>query len=196
MKKSFLFACLAVLLISCKKNNGAPVDPVSEHYPQSWVFTNDASSVDKYTFLEVYGNNMKRSEVLKTYSITQLAADKHCKFVLNQARTEFTHKLCVNMQADRERKRWLLAVLSTNKQEVHLLSGQGGSETEDPGGDAYKFFIHNLPKVNGVKTIAIESVDHPGYYISTGVPGLNYSPTQAVLEKASDPTKATPWQCR
>jgi hypothetical protein len=86
---------------------------------------------------------------------------------------------------------------SSNGQEVHLGTTAGNSEFEDPGGDGYKFFIHEMPRVNDVRTVAIESVDKPGYYLSTSPPGFNYSPTQVTLQKADSPEKAdTRWQCR
>ena len=89
------------------------------------------------------------------------------------------------MQFENQKTRWLFAGPSSNKQEVHLGTTGGGSEISIPGGDGYHFFIHDFPKVNGVKTVAIESVDQPGYYISTASPGLNYSATQVVLSKES-----------
>jgi len=199
MKKTVIFLCAFSFFISCKKsddsNNGGPAPALLEHYPQTWTLINDAS-VDKYTHLEVAGNNMKRSEILKSYSLTQLALERLCSFYVTQTRTEFTHKICFVIQLDRERKRWLFVGKSSNLQEIHLRSSQGSSEITDPGGDGYRFFVHDLPKINGVKTVALESVEFPGYYISTGSPGFNYSPTQVVLTKESSPEKATPWQCR
>jgi hypothetical protein len=115
---------------------------------------------------------MKRSEILKTYSLTQLALERLCSFYVTQTRTEFTNKICFVIQLDRERKRWLSVGKSSNLQEIHLRSSQGSSEITDPGGDGYRFFVHDLPKINGVKTVALESVEFPGYYISTGSPRL------------------------
>lgn len=199
MKKVMLSFLVVSLFISCKKNtgtnNGNPAPSALEHYPQKWLLTHDASP-DKYTYLEVAGNNMKRSEVLKSYSLIQLALDDLCEFHVELARSEYGNKICHTLQLDRQRKRWLFAALSTNKQEVHLGSKSSNSDVTDPGGDGYKFFIHNFAKVNGVKTVAIESVDQPGYYLSTSGPGFNYSPTQVVLTKEVSPDKATHWQCR
>ncbi|MBL7741279.1 MAG: hypothetical protein JNK14_18795 [Chitinophagaceae bacterium] len=193
MKYRFLLFASCLFLISCKKDS--TVQPLLEHWPQNWILTTDASA-DKYTYLELSGNSMKRSEVLKSYSLTQLALDNYCEFIVSLARTEYTNEICYKIQFERERKRWLFAGLSSNGQEVHLRTTLGNSETEDPGGDGYKFFIHDMPKVNGVKTVAIESVDKPGYYISTASPGLNYSPTQVVLTQHSNPDAATRFQCR
>jgi hypothetical protein len=194
MKKITLVLCLFSFFISCKKNTtDTPLLEVP--YPHQWIFTVDASA-DKYVHLELAGNNMKRSEILKSYSLSQLTLERFCEFNVAESKTEFTNKLCYTIQFERQRKRWLFAGLSTNKQEVHLGTTSGGSETEDPGGDGYRFFIHEMPRVNGVRTVAIESVDKPGYYISTSPPGFNYSPTQVTLTQHSNPQSATHWQCR
>lgn len=194
MKKTILFVLAIALFISCKKSStDTPLLEVP--YPHQWIFTADASA-DKYIHLELAGNNMKRSEILKTYSLQQLTLDRFCEFNVAESKTEFTNELCYTIQFERQRKRWLFAGLSSNGQEVHLGTTAGSSETEDPGGDGYRFFIHEMPKENGVRTVTIESVDKPGYYISTAPPGLNYSPTQVVLIKETNPQSATKWQCR
>jgi hypothetical protein len=198
MKTTILSLCILSLLISCKKSkdsNDPGQQTLLEHYPQTWLLTYDGSP-DKYTHLELYGNNMKRSEIEKTYNLVTLAKERFCSFIVSETRTEFTDKLCFKIQFENQKNRWLFAGPSTNKQEVPLGTTAGGSESSDPGGDGYHFFVHDLAKVNGVKTVAIESVDQPGYYISNASPGFNYSPTQAVLTKETSPEKATHWQCR
>lgn len=193
MKKTTLYLCMLLLFVSCKKSTDTT--PLETPYPHQWIFTVDASA-DKYIHLELAGNNMKRSEVLKTYSLSQLTLDKYCEFNVAESRTEFTNELCYTIQFEHQRKRWLFAGLSSNAQEVHLSTTYTNSETADPGGDGYKFFIHDMPKVNGVRTVAIESVDKPGYYISTSPPGSTYSATQVTLVQHSNPGSATHWQCR
>jgi hypothetical protein len=194
MKKAAFQICILVLLISCKKSN--TTSPLLEKpYPHQWIFTVDAST-DKYIHLELAGNNMKRSQILKSYSLSQLTLERFCEFNVAESKTEFTNELCYTIQFERERKRWLFAGSSSNRQEVHLSTTLGASEFVDPGGDGYRFFIHEMPRVDDVRTVAIESVDKPGYYISTSPPGFNYSPTQVVLTKETSPQAATRWQCR
>jgi hypothetical protein len=195
MKKIATISLLFFVFLSCKKNN--IVEPVllEVPYPHQWIFTADASA-DKYVILERFGNNMKRSEVVKSYSFPQLTLDKFCEFNVAESRTEYTNELCYTIQFEREKRRWLFAGPSTNGQEIHLSTTFGSSETKDPGGDGYKFFIHEMPRVNDVRTVAIESVDKPGYYISTAPPGFNYSATQVTLTKHSSPQSANRWQCR
>lgn len=193
MKHKLFFLLGFFFFISCKKNS--PDQALLENWPQEWILTAD-SSPDTYTYLELAGNSMKRSEIAKSYSLVQLAEDNYCEFIVSQALSEYGNKPCFKFQFKREKKRWLFAGLSSNGQEVHLRTTPGSSESEDPGGDGYKFFIHDMPKVNGVKTVAIESVDKPGYYLSTAAPGFNYSVTQVVLTQEINPEAATRFQCR
>ncbi len=194
MKKTILIIGMLSFFVSCKKSSTDPA-LLEVPYPHQWIFTVDASA-DKYVHLETGGNNMKRSEILKSYPLNQLTLERFCEFNVAESKTEFTNKLCYTIQLERKRRLWLFAGLSSNGQEVHLSTTLGNSEIENPGGDGYCFFIHEMPKVNGVRTVAIESVDNPGYYISTSPPGFNYSPTQVVLTKESSPQSATKWQCR
>jgi hypothetical protein len=194
MKKLALFIITISVFLSCKKNNTDPA-LLEVPYPHQWIFTADAAA-DKYVHLELAGNNMKRSEILQSYSLKQLTLDRFCEFNVAESKTEFTNKLCYTIQFERQRKRWLFAGNSSNGQEVHLGTTSSNSETADPGGDGYKFFIHEMSRVNDVRTVAIESVDKPGYYISTSPPGFNYSPTQVVLTKETKPESAQRWQCR
>jgi hypothetical protein len=195
MKKAILFLCILSLFISCKKNS-ADTPLLEVPYPHQWIFTADASA-DKYVILDGPGPTMFRKEILKSYSLAQLTLGRYCEFNVAESKTEYTNKLCYTIQFERERRSWLFAGLSTNRQEVHLYTTSGSSATEDPGGDGYKFFIHEMPRVDGVRTVVIESVDRPGYYISTSPPGFNYSQTQVTLQKADSPEKAnTRWQCR
>jgi hypothetical protein len=191
MKKIATISLLFFVFLSCKKNT-AYNTLLEVPYPHQWIFTADGSA-DKYVHLEP---DMKRSEILKSYPLSQLTLDRFCEFNVAEARTEFTNKLCYTIQFERQRRRWLFAGISSNLQEVHLRSTLSGSETADPGGDGYKFFIHEMPRVNDVRTVAIESVDKPGYYISTSPPGFNYSATQVTLTQHSNPQSATHWQCR
>jgi hypothetical protein len=194
MKKIILVLCVFSVFISCKKNSTNP--PLLEvPYPHQWIFTADASP-DKYVHLDLFGNNTMRKEVPKSYSLSQLTLETFCEFNVAEARTEYTNELCYTIQFEKQRWRWLIATNSSNLQEVHLGTTAGSSETEDPGGDGYKFFIHEMPKVNGVRTVAIESVDKPGYYISTSPPGFNYGAKQVTLTKHSNALSATHWQCR
>ncbi|MEO5562427.1 MAG: hypothetical protein ABIR18_03310 [Chitinophagaceae bacterium] len=194
MTYKLLFILSLSLLISCNKKNSVP--PLEETWPQKWILTVDESA-DKYTYLEVNGNNMKRSQILKSYSLVLLAEEKNCNFLVSLSKSE-AGKSCYTMQIEKTPTRWMFAGPSTNQQEVHLgMSGVTGSSTTSPGNsDNYKFFIHFMPRVNDVRTVTIESVEKPGYYISTASPGFNYSPTQAVLTQHSKPEEATHWQCR
>ena len=197
MKKKIITILVLCSLFGCsKKDSNTPVNPGLETYPQEWILTVDENA-DRYTHIEVAGNNTKRTLIDKSYSLILLAEERECKFKVSQSRNEANNKECFKIQSVKNKKRWLTAGPSSNQQEVHLYSGLGNSEIDPPGdSDNYKFLIHNMPKVNGVKTVVIESLDKPGYYISSAPPGFNYSPTQVVLTKETSPDKATHWQCR
>lgn len=193
MKRKLLFVFAFALFISCNKNN--EVRPELEEWPQIWIFTIDASA-DKYTYIKLQANNTMRKDILKSYSLVQLAEDEECEFKVSLSRSE-AGDVCYKIQLDKNKKRWLFVGPSSNQQEVHLGVSNGNSEIDPPGdSDNYKFRIHDMPDVNGVRTVTIESIEKPGYYISSASPGLNYSPSQVVLTQESSPDKGTHWQCR
>ena len=198
MKRIILFLSIVSLSISCNKSSSDPDNPVQvelEHYPQEWIFTIDESPT-RYTFIRTNLNNMFRKQVDKTYSLVELAKEDNCEFFISQSRSS-AGKICYTIQLNKEKKRWCFVAPSTNLQEVHMGMSQGGSEITPPGDeDEYKFFIHKMPKVDGVITAAIESVAKPGYYMSASPPGFNYAQNQMVFTKETSPEKATPWQCR
>lgn len=193
MKKTLVLLSVCFLFFSCKKNKIID-QPLLEHYPQSWIFTIDESP-QKYTYIYTNGNNMFRDDIEKSYSLTQLAEDENCKFFLNLSKTESGDQ-CITIQLEKEKRRWIFAAPSTNGQEMHMGISQKESEITPPDDDNYKFHVHHLEDVAGVKTISIESVAYPGYFISSQPPGFNYSATQLTLQHESGPEKATAWQCR
>lgn len=196
MKSTILFTTLLLLFSSCKKNstnnNTNPPQPGLQNFPVSWIFTVDEAP-DKYIFIRTNGANMFRKSVLQSYSLTQLAIDEDCKFEVAQSRNEANNKDCFSIRLDKNKKLWCGVAPSPNQQEMHMHTLNGNST--DPG-DGYKFFLHFMPKVNGVTTVAIESVWKPGYYISTAAPGFNYAQNQLVLIQHAKPEDATKWQCR
>ena len=97
------------------------------------------------------------------------------------------------MRLDKNKKIWCGAGPSSNKQEIHMYALN--TTSTDPG-DGYKFFIHKMSDVNGVKTVVLESVQYPGYYVSITSPGSQFAQNLVTLQKASSPEKATGWQCR
>jgi hypothetical protein len=193
MKFRLLFALTLLLFVSCKKTDHHQA--LLEHWPQQWIFTVDASS-DQYTYLEIAGYFMKRSTVLKSYSLISLAEDDDCEFNVAPSKTEDGDD-CFTIQLDKKKNWWWFAGLSSNQQEKHLGVTNGASTTTAPGdSDNYKFFIHKMPDVNGTKTIVIESANYPGWYVSDSPPGFNYSQTMVTLTQEDKPEDATHWQCR
>lgn len=191
MKKMPLVIVTLFFISACKKNSG-PDPALIEHYPQTWILTVDEAP-DKYVFLKTNGSVMYRDHVLRSYSLTQLAIDEKCEWEVNTSRTEFDNKICYTIRLENNKKIWCGAAKSSDKQEIHMVALN--TTSTDPG-DGYKFFIHKMPDVNGVKTVAIESVEFPGYYVSIASPGSQFAQNLVTLQQASDPNKATAWQCR
>lgn len=193
MKKAILFVSFISLLFSCKKKtDDIPVDPGLQEFPQSWIFTVDEAS-DKFIYLRTNGATMFRKSVLQSYSLLQLAIDEDCEFEVAKSRNEANNKDCFSIRLDKNKKIWCCIGPSSNGQEtfMYVLNSTG----TDPG-DNYKFFFHFMPKVNGVTTVAIESVWKPGWYVSVAPPGFQYAQNQVTLQQADSPEKATHWQCR
>jgi hypothetical protein len=195
MKKVFLFSATILLFTACKKNKSNGVDQtISERYPQTWILTIDESP-DKYIFLKTNGAVLYRDHVPRSYSLVQLAEDENCEWEVEQSRTEDGTDICYNIRLKKNKKIWIGAAPSSDRNEMHLvaLNSTGTGDLDD---DNYKFFIHKMPDVNGVKTVVLESVYFSGYYISSSSPGWQFAQNLGTLQQASSPEKATRWQCR
>jgi hypothetical protein len=191
MKIMTLVAITTLLVTSCSKSNGT--DPaLLENYPQTWILTVDQAP-DEYVFLKTNTAVMYRDDIPRSYSLTQLAEDEECEFEINTSRTEYSNEICYTIRLDKNKKIWCGAAPSSNKQEIHMVALN--TTSTDPG-DGYKWFIHKLPDVNGVKTVAIESVEYPGFYVSISSPGSQFAQNLVTLQEADSPEKATAWQCR
>jgi hypothetical protein len=191
MKKMPLFVVTILLTTACNKNNG-PDQALLENYPQTWILTVDQGP-DEYVYLKANSPVMYRDDIPRSYSLTQLAIDEDCEWEVNTSRTEESDKICYTIRLDKNKKIWLGATPSSNKQEIHMSAFNTNST--DPG-DSYKFFIHKMPDVNGVKTVVLESVYYAGYYVSNASPGFQFAQNLVTLQEASSPDKATAWQCR
>lgn len=194
MKSKLLFLGICIVFLGCKKNKVVD-EPLLENYPQSWIFTYDYSN-DEYLYFYTKPNNMYTDRVLKSYSLMSLQEDVDCKFYLNLTRGA-DGKQYISIQLDNNKERWVYAHESTNRQEKHMGISKRGLSDLDNDEYEYMFIIHKIEHSSGVKTVAIESVAYPGYFISASPPGFNYASNQLTLEKESrGPEYATAWQCR
>lgn len=192
MKKLTLFVLTILSITACNKG-GDGLDPNQiEHYPQTWILTID-NGADKYTFLKANSPVMYRDDISRSVSLNQMATDFDCEWEVSQTRTEDGADICYRIQLKKNKKIRLGATPSSNKQEIHMVASNYDSDEPD---DTYSFFIHKFPDVNGVKTVALENVFHKGYYVSSASPGFQYAQNLVTLQEASDPSKATKWQCR
>jgi len=212
MKKAFLFLCVLSLTISCSKDSD--VDPVLEiGYPGQWIFTTDVSdpfdpAVPEYSYIYTNKYAMFRDDIQKSYPLEDLAKEEHCLFYVSESHSS-NAKTCYTIQLDSDRIRYLGVGPSTNKEEMHLYIEKGSEvvvvgnpshfappDDDNEEGDYWKFLIHKMPDEDGVRTVAIESVGMPGWYISDSPPGFNYAANVITLEKKISPEAAPKWQCR
>jgi len=194
MKRILSLLCLFIVCFGCKKNNDTS-QALLEHYPQSWVFTIDYTA-SEYLYFYTKPNNMYTDNVPKSYSLLELGQDVDCKFFLNLTRGADGEQY-ISIQVDNDKHRWVHAHESTNLEEKHMGISYRESEINlDNDEYNYMFKVHNIDHSSGVKTVAIESVAYPGYFISSAPPGFNYAQNQLTLEQASGPENATAWQCR
>jgi hypothetical protein len=192
MKKVSLFVAAILIITACKKN-GPPDPALIEHYPQTWILTIDEAP-DKYIYLKANSPVMYRDDVLRSYSLIQLAEDDDCQWEVNQSRTEAGDKICFTIRLKKNKKIWLGAGPSSNKQEIHMIAPSYNSNDLDD--DSYNWFIHKMADVNGVKTVVLENVFYKGYYVSSASPGFQFAQNLVTLQTATSPEKATAWQCR
>ncbi|HTE28956.1 MAG TPA: hypothetical protein VK666_01190 [Chryseolinea sp.] len=212
MKNTFLFFILP-LIISCSDNSDP--NPVLEvGYPHEWIFTKSESfdpqdpSVARYTYIYTNKYAMFRDDILESYPLEDLAEEEHCLFYVAESNSS-NGKTCYTIQLNSEKIRFLGVGPSTNKEEVHLYIQPGGeivvtgnpSRIVPPGGDSddgdyWKFYIHKMPDVDGVRTVAIESVGMPGWYISDSPPGFNYAANVVTLQEEKSLESAPKWQAR
>ncbi|MFT3702063.1 MAG: hypothetical protein QM802_06825 [Agriterribacter sp.] len=194
MKRITAFAFVCIICFGCKKNKLSDT-PLLEHYPQEWIFTVDYTP-GEYLYFYTKPNNMYTDRIETSYPLSALAEDVDCKFYLNLTRGS-DGKQHITLQVSNDKHRWVFANVSTNGQEKHMGISYKESETALDNDELnYMFDIHKIEHSSGVKTVAIESVAYPGYYVSSAPPGFNYNANQLTLEQANSPENATEWQCR
>jgi hypothetical protein len=204
MKSKMIGAILLLVLFSCKKNTTGVNPPLLEEgFPQDWVFTYDENATE-YTYLRSNnGNPLYRKQVLKTYDLKQLAIDEDCKFKVME-NAQRNGKKTYTIQSVKQKKRWWSVnfVNNANNPEGFVSTFLSSSSTEPPCGgtpddcDDWRFFLHRMPDVNGVRSYAIESVKYPGWYISRQSPNFQYANNLLTVQKQPNVEQATKFQCR
>lgn len=216
MKNLLLFPCILLFLFAC--SNDSDVDPnpnpdLGIGYPQEWVFTAGGEttppqdpSVAEYNYIYTNGSAMFRDNILKSYPLSELVQDEKCLWYVAEA-GNVDGKMSYSIQLSEDKSRFLGVGISSNKEEVHLFIAKGilvvpvaaPSYYTPPDGDdgaEYQFYFHQMPSVNGITTVAIESAGKPGWYISDSSPGFNYAQNIVVFQEEESPSGAPKWQCR
>ncbi|SKC83303.1 hypothetical protein [Ohtaekwangia koreensis] len=217
MKNSFLLFCILPCFISCSNddsdNDPNPNPGLEIGYPQEWVFTAGGEttpptdpSVAEYDYIYTNGSAMFRDNILKSYPLSDLVEEEKCLWYVAEA-GKVDGKMSYTIQLNENKSRFLGVGMSSNKEEVHLYIANGilvtpvGSQSyyAPPDGDdgaEYQFYIHKMPSVNDVTTVAIESAGMPGWFISDSPPGFNYAQNIVTFQQSKNATGAPKWQCR
>ena len=159
-------ASLVVLTMGCSKNSESSTAPpplTAETWPQNWVLTIDYDA-DSYKYLHRVGIVINRNLVEKTYSMTALANETDCNWEVKSegqrnGKSVYSFHLVSNKSV-----RWSIGKTATvyGEEEWYLGTHQG---SVPPNTDDWLFFLHSMPKQNGNKTVTIESVSKPGWYL-------------------------------
>jgi hypothetical protein len=217
MKNSPLLLCLIPLLIACSKDDSDgdpnPNPGLEIGFPQEWVFTAGGEtnppqdpSVAEYDYIYTNGSAMFRDNILKSYPLTELVEEEKCLWYVSED-GKVDGKTSYTIQLNEDKSRFLGVGMSSNKEEVHLYIAEGilftpvGSAAyyvapDDDEEADYHFYIHKMPKVNDVITVAIESAGMPGWFISDSPPGFNYAQNVVTLQESENASGAPKWQCR
>jgi hypothetical protein len=183
----FLFPVL-YLFAGCSKGSSTTTPPLTaEVWPQNWVLTIDYSATT-YKYLHRVGIVINRNEVEKSYSMSELAKEKDCNWEVSSAgqvggKETYTFRLAKNKNI-----RWIVSTTATvSGLPEFILSTHDGANP--PNTDDYRFYLYDRGKQNGHKTVSIESVSHPGYYLdnightltANGVKLLPYSNAEGAV---------------
>lgn len=182
------FFLATTILISCSKKSAAPPPPPPADNDAVGLSTGSLSriitidySATKYKYLWIgQGENyVSRTDIDKTYSFTQLASEKDCKWKVQQASSAVAAAGSGSG-----------TIATMDKQEVIFRSAKndvqywGVSKGGDVGGheewrlsnfrfdskpspvpDYLRFILHKQPDQNGVHAYTIESKYKPGWYL-------------------------------
>ena len=171
------------------------------------IFTKD-NSITEYTYIYTNKYAMFRDDIRKVIPAERSGRRGALSFLYCESNCG-TGKPCYTIQLDSDRIRFLGVGPSSNKEEVHLNITKGSEvavvgnpsyfappDATDDEGYFWRFYIHQMPDVDGVRTFAIESVGMPGWYISDSPPGFNYAANVVTLQKDKSPESAPKWQGR
>lgn len=178
MKQLFAILVSACIFFSCQKKRGG-IDTISADWPHASIFTIDNGT--DWVYLRIGSNVILRDQVDKNYSMADLAREKDCHFevrlgALINAKQSYSFHLTSD-RSTRMRVRKTASVYGT--EELYL--GIHESDTA-PSDDSWRFFIHFESSVDGKKRVRIESVQYPGYFLTSAGHTLNAKGVQLKTE--------------
>ena len=192
MKKIFLLLVVIVILFnSCSKSSssgsGATPPPLTaEIWPQNWVLTLEHDATF-YKYLHRVGIVINRNLVDRTYSMTELAKEKDCNWEVKSEGQRNGKAVYSFHLATNKKVRWSIGKTGSinGTPEWYLGTHEG---TTPPNTDDWLFYLHAMDKRNGNKTVAIESVSKPGWFLVNL--GHTLTANGVRLEEASGPAAA------
>lgn len=184
-----LILFLAIILYSsCSKKSAAPPPPPPADNDAVGFSTGNLSriitidhSATKYKYLWIgQGENyVSRTDIDKTYSFTQLASEKDCKWRIQQASsavvaggsgsgtiTTLDKQEVIFRSAKNDVQYWGVSKGgNVAGNEEWRLSNFRFDSKPSPVPDYIRFIIHKVPDQNGVHAYTIESKFKPGWYL-------------------------------
>lgn len=182
---------LAITLFSgCSKKSATPPPPPADNDAIGLtngtlarvILIDQSATKYKYIWIEPQGNYVYRSDIDKTYSLTQLATDKDCKWKIQRANTSVAgvgsgtgtgtggsldNEEVIFRSAKNDVQYWGVSkggTLSGN--EEWRLSNFRFDTKPSPVPDYIRFILHKQTDRNGVHAYTIESKFKPGFYLT------------------------------
>lgn len=180
------FVLFTVLFISCTKKSSNPPAPPADNDAVglssgtlSRVITIDYSATKyKYLWISQGENYVSRTDIDKTYSLTQLASEKDCKWKIQRASTavagagsggtvsSLDNEEVIFRSAKNDVQYWGVSKGgNVNGNEEWRLSNFRFDTKPSPVPDYIRFILHKQTDRNGVHAYTIESKYKPGWYL-------------------------------
>lgn len=158
MKRTIIWLIATTLIISCKKDK-QPKD--NEAWPQRWVLVVDNNDPLFYKMLMRVGSTILRSDQAKeNFNAATMAGIHECEWLV-----QLRGNGVISLQLAKDTATYLLGVQNPLTNEYMLTPGIRRDYNQQ-----WLFRFHSMQNVNDRKTVALESVEYPGYYFSNTGP--------------------------
>lgn len=184
---SFCFVLAIILFAGCsKKGSSTPPPPPADNDAIGLstgtlarvILIDQSATKYKYIWIEPQGTYVYRSDVDKTFSLTQLATDKDCKWKIQRADntvaaagsgtggSSLDKEEVIFRSAKNDVQYWGVSKGGTvSGNEEWRLSNFRFDTKPSPVPDYIRFILHKQTDRNGVHAYTIESKFKPGFYL-------------------------------